>query len=143
MAGEVIVGYDGGEGADKALATATDLARDLGVPLVIAFAYEPVHMAGVYGELDDHRRAIKEFAEKRTAEGLEKAKAAGVEAEVLLIDDRPAPGLATAATERGARMVVVGSQGSPLPIIGNIIGSVAHKLVTISEVPVLIVHTAD
>jgi nucleotide-binding universal stress UspA family protein len=142
-AGEVIVGYDGGEGADKALAVGLDLAKDLGAKVLLAFAYEPVHLAGVYGEKSDHRRAIKEFADERLGEGLEKAKAAGVDASALLVDARPAEGLAEEAKERGARMIVVGSQGSPLPLVGHIIGSVSHKLVQISEVPVLVVHTTD
>jgi nucleotide-binding universal stress UspA family protein len=143
MAGDVVVGYDAGAGSDKALAVAADLAKDLGAKLVLAFAYEPVHMAGIYGEKSDQRRAIKELADARLAEGVEKAKAAGVEAEGELVDARPAEGLATAAKERGARMVVVGSQGSPLPLVGNVIGSVPHKLVQISEVPVLVVHTSE
>jgi nucleotide-binding universal stress UspA family protein len=143
MAGEILVGYDGGHGSDKALGEAADLARDLDATVVLAFAYEPVHMAGIYGEKSDQRRAIKELAEKRLAEGLEKAKAAGVKAEAHLVDARPAEGLAAAAKERDARMVVIGSQGGPLPVVGHIIGSVAHKLVQISEVPVLVIHTTD
>lgn len=143
MAGAVLVGYDGGDGSDKALAVATDLAKDLGTELILAFAYEPVHLAGVYGEKADQRRAIKEFADERLGEGVEKAKAAGVKAHGLLVDARPAEGLAEEAKERGARMVVVGSQGSPIPLVGHIIGSVSHKLVQISEVPVLVVHTSD
>jgi nucleotide-binding universal stress UspA family protein len=141
MPGVVIVGYEGGDGSKKALAVATDLAKDLSAKLILAFAYEPVHLAGVYGEKSDHRRAIKELADERLGEGIEIAKAAGVEAEGLLVDARPAEGLAEEAKERNARMVVVGSQGSPLPLVGHIIGSVTHKLVQLSEVPVLVVHT--
>ena len=143
MAGEVIVGYDAGDGANKALATAMELAKDLDATVVLAFAYEPVHMAGIYGEKADQRRAIKELADERLAEGLEKAKAAGVKADAQLVDARPAEGLAVMAKERGARMVVVGSAGSALPLVGHVVGSVPHKLVQISEVPVLVVHTTD
>jgi nucleotide-binding universal stress UspA family protein len=140
MPGEIVVGYDGGEGADRALAAATPIAKDLGAKLVLTFAYEPVHAVGIYGELSDHRRALKEFGEQRTAKGLEQAKGAGVEAEAVLVAKRPADALVETASERGARMLVVGSNGEK-PLVGAIIGSVPYKLVSLSEVPVLIVRT--
>ena len=70
--------------------------------------------------------------------GVRKVEQAGVEAEAVLVDDRPAEGLAAVAERRGARLIVVGTQGEH-PIAGAILGSVPHKLLHISRIPVLVV----
>ena len=70
-----------------------------------------------------------------TGEALERAREAGVEAEVELVDERPAPALADLAAERRTRaIIVVGSYGES-PIKGAILGSTPHKLLHLSETP--------
>ena len=56
MAGEIMVGYNGTDGAKHALDVAIDLAKDLSAPLTVAFAYGVAHMA----EARDHELALKE-----------------------------------------------------------------------------------
>ncbi len=73
---------------------------------------------------------------------VEKAVEAGVEAEAVLVSKRPAEALLALADERGARMIVVGS-ASERPLTGLILGSVPHKLVHRSRVPVLVVPMPD
>jgi nucleotide-binding universal stress UspA family protein len=55
---------------------------------------------------------------------------------------RPVESLLEAATERQARVIVVGGS-SERPIVGAILGSVPHKLLHRSEVPVLVVPAGD
>ncbi len=71
-----------------------------------------------------------------------RAAEAGVEAEPVLVPKRPAEALLALAAEHDARMIVVGS-ASERPLTGIILGSVPHKLVHRSPIPVLVVPDAD
>ena len=98
MAGSIVVGYDGGEGAEKALSEALTLARDLGATLVAVFGYEPQLAER---EVKDYRDALHELGERHTGAAVEKAKAAGVEAVAEVID--AAGGRRRCCTRRTAR----------------------------------------
>ena len=56
MSGEVILGFDGSEGARHAVGEAVALARAFDASLVLAFGYEP---AATGGEVSDHRKAVE------------------------------------------------------------------------------------
>ena len=81
---------------------------------------------------------MRELAEQKTAEAVERIAAAGVEHTVELVPERPAPGLVDVAERVGASMIVVGTSGE-LPIKGVVLGSVPHKLLHVSPIPVLVV----
>ena len=66
----------------------------------------------------------------------------GVTAEATLVPKRPAEALLAVATERSARLIVVGT-ASERPLTGVILGSVPHKLVHRSTIPVLVVPVPD
>ena len=70
---------------------------------------------------------------------LDTAESAGVTARGELIDAKPSDGLVDLAEEHDAQMIVVGSYGEK-PLKGAIIGSTAHKLLHLSERPVLVVR---
>jgi nucleotide-binding universal stress UspA family protein len=131
----IIVGYDGTECARAALAAACDLAAVTGDEVVLAYGYEPYHGAG---DVAPHRAALRELGEQVTAEGLEQARGCGVEVKIELVAERPAEALAKLGAERKARMVVVGTYGES-PLKGALLGATPHKLLAISEVPVLVV----
>jgi nucleotide-binding universal stress UspA family protein len=137
----IVLGYEGSGCARCALKVAIDLCKTLGDRLVIAYAYEPPgRVAGE--EFAEHRRALKEVGEGMTGEALERARAAGVEAEVELVDDRPAQALSHLGQKHDARMIVVGTQGES-PLRSAILGSIPHKLLQLSERPVLVVPPED
>jgi nucleotide-binding universal stress UspA family protein len=133
--GTLVVGYDGSECAHAALEHTLRLAADLGDGVVIAYGYDP---GGPGEEYKAHRDAVKHVGEKVTAEAAARAREAGVEVEVELREERPVDALMKLAMERSARLIVVGSYGEP-PLKGAILGSVPHKLLHLSEVPVLVV----
>lgn len=139
MASEIVVGYDGSDCAQIALASALDLAHELGDRLVIVFGYEPYHMGG---EIQDHRAALEEYGKKVTASAAEQAKSKGVESEIVLVNEEAADALVGVAKARGARMIVVGTYGDS-PWKGAFLGSTPHKLVHISETPVLVVRARN
>jgi nucleotide-binding universal stress UspA family protein len=133
----IVVGYDGSVCAGLALERALDLALALGDPLLVAYAAEPPgRSAGE--EFGEHRRALEEIGNAATGQAVQRARERGVEAEAMVVAQRPAEALIQLADERGARMIVVGASGEG-PIAGAILGSVPYKLLHRSTVPVLVV----
>jgi len=135
MASTIVVGYDGGDGAKGALDTALELCKDLGAELVIAFGYGiplPERQSA------DYRDALHELGEKFVREAEQRAEQAGVPATPELLFDKAHQALAEAATKNDARMIVVGAHGES-PIRGALLGSTAHKLLHLSDRPVLVV----
>ena len=135
MAGTIVVGYDGLDGAKAALARAIDLAKRLDAELVIAYGYE---VSRIGGEVQDLATALREMGESLTEEAAEQARTAGLEPRKEVRDGDPAHVLASLGTEVGAEMIVVGTRGER-PLVGAILGSLCHKLLHVTEVPVLVV----
>jgi nucleotide-binding universal stress UspA family protein len=135
VAGEVVVGYDGSDGAKGALSTAIDLASRLGAGVVIVYGYEVSRLGG---EVADYANALREVAERTVAEAADQARAAGLEPRVVTEEGDPARVLANLAAQTQAAMIAVGTRGER-PITGAILGSLAHKLLHVASVPVLVV----
>ena len=136
MAGPLVVGYDGTEGARAALAEALRLAGALGVDIVVAFAYWAGALGGESADLLD---TLRERGRAVTQEALDTARAAGVQGSAELVNDRPAEALAQVAEEVGAQMIAVGSYGER-PLTALIVGSTPHRLMHVTAVPVLVVR---
>jgi nucleotide-binding universal stress UspA family protein len=137
MAGAIVVGCDAPACATAALDVVLDLARHLGDRVVITYAYEPP-VRSVREEWKVHEQALEELGEQVTGPALERARPAGVEADVELVSERPVPALLDVAAKHGARLIAVGTYGES-PIRGAILGSVPHKLLQVSNRPVLVV----
>ncbi|MFZ9669281.1 MAG: universal stress protein [Solirubrobacterales bacterium] len=140
MSGTIVVGYDGRDGGDAALDEAMVLARQLDCSLALVFAYEPPARAG--GEVADLRATLKEMGAELEVAAHEKLADQGIEHELVLIDSRPAPGLAQVAEERDARMVIVGGAGEA-PLKGALLGATPHKLLNLTDRPVLVVRSPE
>jgi len=132
----LVVGYDGTPGAHAALREATRLASALAAPVVVAFAYGPTPAGG---EVADLAAVLRERGRLLTTEAVEALAASGVEATAEVLTDRPGEGLAALAERLGAQMIVVGSYGDR-PLRGAILGSTPHRLLHLSERPVLVVR---
>ena len=135
MASTIVLGYDGSDCAKAALETAVENAKAFGDGIVVAFG------AGVYpiGEDSDHLRLVRKMGADWADEAVTAIRAAGVtDAETSVVDARPAEALLKVAADRGARMIVVGTHGEH-PLTGAVLGSVPHKLLHLSKVPVLVV----
>lgn len=132
---KLVVGYDGSDGGRAALEQAIAFAADLGDELVIVFGFDPPHYDAE--ELTAHRAEVRKLGERVTSEALARAKHAGVTAEVALIPERPVDALMRAADEHEARAIVVGTY-SEHPLKGAILGATPHKLLHLSEHPVIV-----
>lgn len=135
----IVVGIDGSNCSNMAVAEGAVLATELGEKLYVVFGYEPWRGGG---EIQDHRQALEELGEKVGGAAVEQAKAAGADAELKLVDRGSVDALLATADEYEARMIVVGSYGDS-PLKGAILGSTPHKLVHLSKRPVLVVHGTD
>lgn len=140
MSETIVVGYDGRAGGEAALDESMRLASDLGCRLVLVFAYEPPARAG--GEVADLRETIKEMGAMLEVSAHEKLSSAGIDHELVLIDARPARGLAQVADERDAKMIVVGGAGEA-PLKGALLGATPHKLLNQTDRPVLVVRAPE
>jgi len=137
MAGDIVLGYDGTDGARSALGVAVALARAFDARLSIVFGYEPNPMGG---ETSDYQGRLKQLGEGFVAAAAAEAREIdpSVAVEPLVVGLRPLDALIETAAERAARLIVVGSMGE-IPILGAILGSVPHKLLHRSRIPVLVV----
>ena len=136
MSSTIVVGYDASPGSKAALDRALELAAALGDRLIIGFGVSPPGSMG--DEFRAHRDALREQAEKLTAEALDRAIGAGVDVETALVEDRPSLALIKLADDNDARMIVVGSW-EERPLKGAILGSTPNRLLYLAERPVLVV----
>jgi nucleotide-binding universal stress UspA family protein len=136
MPGTIVLGYDASPGARGALGEAVALAKEFGDHLVIAFGVAPSSSVGE--EWKQNVEALEDQARSLCGDALTAALDAGVDAEVALVPQRPYAALLSLAEERDARYIVVGGWGES-PLRGAILGSTPHKLLHLSERPVLVV----
>ena len=142
----IVVGVDGSEGSDRALrwAVRTAVAWRSSLQVVGVYADEqttvPVPMYGVVpgATLADLRKATEQVVDEAARRVAELAP--DLPTTACAVSGRPAAELAEHA--RGATMIVVGSR--ELKTIGSaVLGSVSCRVVTKSEVPVIVVRGAD
>jgi|SRR5690349_14976906 nucleotide-binding universal stress UspA family protein len=135
MASTIVLGYDGSACANAALTAAVASAKAYGDGIVVAFG------AGVRptAEDSDRQKLVRQMGGDWAEEALSAIRTQGVEdAQAVVVDARPAEALLQVASERNARMIVVGTHGER-PLTGAVLGSVPHKLLHLSTVPVLVV----
>jgi nucleotide-binding universal stress UspA family protein len=137
----IVVGHDGSEGARRALATAVALARSgdgmaAGRRIVIAYVEQEIIGKGgapVPVTADDVMADIQREAAVLTADGLDVI--VHVHRAVL---GGPAPAVVNIAHEASADLIVVGTRGRSV-LAGLLVGSVAQRLLHVSDLPVLVI----
>jgi nucleotide-binding universal stress UspA family protein len=135
----VVLGYDESPGADAALTTAISVAARFGEPLVLVYGAAPP--GGLGEEFKEHRKALLEIGRTALTHAVERAEAAGVRTQVRLVDAKPALALIQVADDCDATVIVVGTAGES-PLKGAMLGSTPHKLLHLSDRPVLCVPVA-
>ena len=140
MAGELVVGYDGSECAQVAVRVAADLAKNLGIGIIIVFAAEPPQAN--LGGAGDQRRLLEERGEELLVEAEALVADTGIAISHRVVDDKPAQALIAVADECDARFIVLGTY-SERPLAAALVGSTPHKLLYLSNHPVLVVPVPD
>jgi nucleotide-binding universal stress UspA family protein len=136
----IVLGYDESPGSRPALATAISLAQRFEEPLVLVYGVEPP--GGVGEEFQAHQRALAELGRTAVSHAVTEAEEAGVPTVVEVISKKPAQALIDAAHRHQGRVIVVGTRGES-PLRGAFLGSVSHKLLHLSDRPVLCVPAAE
>lgn len=132
----LVVGYDGGESAGRALTVAISLSTALTEQLIVVCGVAPAGgMGEEYAAVED---ALVESLAPVVSAAVARARTAGVDAESMLVDAAPTDALLTAAVEHAARMIVVG-YGASGRIRAALLGAIAHRLLNESKIPVLVV----
>ena len=140
MAGDIVLGYDGSEGSTAALRVAVTVAKAFDAPLTIVFGYEPNPMGG---ETADYKNQLERIGKGHLDQAVAEAKALDPTVGSSPSWPPSAGGsLLEASLEREARVIVVGGNGER-PLVGAILGSVPHKLLHRSTVPVLVVPAPE
>lgn len=132
----VVLGYDESPGAKRALEQAIDIAGRYDERLVVVYGVSPP--GGLGEEFQSHQRALTELARTMLQNAVDQAAAAGVDAVVELVSDKPAAAITDVADRLDARLIVVGTWGES-PLRGAMLGSTPHKLLQWSTRPVLCV----
>jgi nucleotide-binding universal stress UspA family protein len=132
----IVVGHDGSDGARRALALAVELARaGTGVRIVIAYVEQEIVGKGASPmpiAADEIEADIRREAQELSAQGLDVT--VHMHRAVL---GGPAPAILHIAHEAGADLIVVGTRGRSV-LAGLLVGSVAQRLLHVSDLPVLV-----
>jgi nucleotide-binding universal stress UspA family protein len=135
----IVVGYDGSECAGVALKTALGVAGELGDQVHVVMSYEVSRLGG---EVQDYAAALRERAEGILARATELAAQLDAQIETEIAEESPAHALAEVSKRLDARVIVVGTRGES-PLKGALLGSTPHKLLQLSDRPVLVVPAPE
>lgn len=130
----ILLAYDGGEPARKALETTAELARKFEAEVSVV-SVVPFHPGR--SPIDPWDDGLVHADELREAGRLLREQ--GIEAELLEPSGDPAPTIERIAAERGADVVVVGARG--LGAVGRVLqGSVSQHVATHAAATVIVVR---
>lgn len=128
----ILLAYDGGEPAQKALEMAADLAEKYGATLTVV-SVVPVHPGRAPIDPWDDR----EVHEQELREAARALRERGIEPELVESSGDPAKTIERIAGERAVDVVVVGARG--LGMLGRILqGSVSEHVATHATTTVIV-----
>jgi nucleotide-binding universal stress UspA family protein len=128
----ILLAYDGGEPAQKALAMAADLAKTYGATLTVV-SVVPVHPGRTpidpWDDREVHQRELMQAAAS--------LRELGIEPELIESAGDPAKTIERIAAERAVDAVIVGARG--LGLVGRILqGSVSEHVATHAATTVIV-----
>lgn len=143
MSDLIVVGTDGSETANRALAEGVRLAKALDCPVHVVCAYEPLRGVKIAGAPEGAAKVWEvrpdDEVERVAQQAAASVRLQGLEAETHTVTGDPADALLEVADTIGATMIVVGSRG--MHGVKRMLGSVANKISHRAGCNVLIVAT--
>lgn len=143
MSDTIVVGTDGSDTAQQAVAEAVRLAKALDAELHVVTAFEPVRGARLGGAPEGVTKfygpLTNDLARSTIDDAAARIRAAGVTVEEHMVQKGAADALLDVAKDVGASMIVVGSKG--MSGARRILGSVPNKVSHEATCNVLIVAT--
>lgn len=138
--GPIVLGTEFGPVSAAAERVAIGQAARAGVPLLIVNAIDPGRLRLPGGRFRRRVDQVRAEREKEADALINRARAAGVHAQVLIWDGDPATCVVEAARAEGASRIVVGSHGRGR--LGRaIVGSVSEAIAAVASCPVTIVRS--
>ena len=135
--GKIVLAVDGSDASRRAVSTTRDLARASGGQVLVLHYLEQEELTrGI--ALDEAPAAARGIVESALAELRDAGVSAEGEVHTTLHGHVP-QALLTRAASFSADVVVVGSRGLS-DFSGLLVGSVAHKVIHLSSIPVLVVR---
>lgn len=144
----ILIPTDGSELANRAVTHGLALAKALGAKVTAltveaSFSIYDVpssRMMQLTGAFTEHAEHAKAHAAKVLGTVAAAAKAAGVACETVQVEhDHPYEAIINAAQSRGCDLIVMSSHGRS-GIAAIVLGSVTHKVLTHTKIPVLVSH---
>ena len=148
MSKRIFVAIDNSSTSQKALDEAIQLAKALGASLCIATAADEGPLTqhgmglGTYIDVDKIKEEMRGASNMLLAQALDKASAAGCQAEHMLIESsqkRVAEMISESASQWNADLIVVGTHGRR-GFERLLVGSVAENLVRIATTSLMLVR---
>jgi nucleotide-binding universal stress UspA family protein len=132
--GWIVVGMDFSEGAARALDCAVDLATEVGASVACVHAYEDAPQSSAFADpAPSLCSQMRDVIAQRTSRDCK------VRIDPIVRRGAPWEKLANVATELGADLIVVGSDGQRGASHRGFLGTVANRLATTSPRSVVIV----
>jgi nucleotide-binding universal stress UspA family protein len=139
---KILLPYDGSSTSQRAMDMAFKLASGSPVKVRIVHSIDELAYISGYEYSPDFFTMARDYGQKILDEALTKARTAGVDAEIKLIDlpaQRLGETVATEAREWGADLIVVGTHGRKG--IGRVfLGSGAEQIIRLAPVPILVIR---
>ena len=144
----ILIATDGSELSRSAVHHGLSLAKAVGAKVTAltvegSFNVYDVPASKVHemsGSFADHVQGTKAHAEKILNGGAEVARMAGVACEIVQVErDHPYEAIIETAKQRGCDLIVMASHGRS-GIAAIVLGSVTTKVLTHTQIPVLVCH---
>jgi nucleotide-binding universal stress UspA family protein len=134
MAESIVVGTDGSDSAQRAVAEAIRIAEALKADVHLVSAFEPVRGARIAGAPEGAAKVWAPLPDAAVEQTLSEAAAAvrfkGLEVSTHAVEKEPADALVEVADQVGASMIVIGNRGmhgARRLMLGNVPNKVSHR----------------
>lgn len=132
----ILLGFDGSPSSYKAFNEAVDLAVQLKAMITVITVVQIPEFSPLFDEVDEAFEQVKNKLNPEFKKIEKTAKERGLVASCVLLTGNPAETIIRYANERNFDLIIVGTRG-----LGRLkqllIGSVAQKVVTCANIPVM------
>jgi nucleotide-binding universal stress UspA family protein len=140
---KILVAYDNGSKAKKALDIAIDMAKGNNAEIHLVSSSKMTEFVSQVASpkiLDDLEKQSRAYVEEMLQEPAEKVRAAGLPVYTVILQERPGEGILKYAEKEGLDLIVMGSANRPAVerfFLG--LGSVSNYVLQRAKIPVLII----
>jgi nucleotide-binding universal stress UspA family protein len=135
---KMVVGYDGSASSRKAVEWAVSLAAKLKSDVVVVAVVRSPEFSPSMDEVEESYTDGERYYQPLLDEMVEYGKENDVPIRTEILRGHPAESLVRYAYDRKADLLVIGNRGAG-GFISLIIGSIAQKVVSYSQVPVVVI----